>query len=248
LRLPNFTKPFTIECDASGLGIGAVLMQEGQPIAFMSQTLKGKALFYSTYEKELLSLVLALQKWRPYLLGQSFKIKTNQQSLKFLLEQKVGTVTQQRWMSKLLGYDFVIEYKRGKENKVADALSRVFEELAVLVEATCSLISFPSLTWLKELKLSYDSDPGTTELLHKLQLGEDVPKGYMLKQGFIMKKGRIFIVKNSPFKGKILDYIHNSPQAGHFGYRKTVQRAKADFYWEGMRKDIRKMVRECPIS
>ena len=67
---------------------------------------------------------------------------------------------------------------------------------------------FPSPTWLEELKLSYDSDPGTTKLLHKLQLGEDVPKDYMLKQGLIMKKGRIFIVKNSPFKGKILDYIH----------------------------------------
>jgi hypothetical protein len=211
LRLPDFSKPFTIECDASGLGIGAVLMQEGQPIAFMSQALKGKALFYSTYEKELLSLVSAVQKWRPYLLGQSFKIKTDQQSLKFLLEQKVGTVTQQRWMSKLLGYDFVIEYKRDKENKVADALSRVFEEPAVPVAATCSLISFPSPTWLEELKLSYDSDPGTTELLHKFQLGGDVPKGYTLRQGLILKKGRIFIVKNSPFKGKILDYIHNSP-------------------------------------
>jgi hypothetical protein len=117
----------------------------------------------------------------------------------------------------------------------------------VPVEATCSLISFPSLTWLEELKLSYDSDQGTTELLHKLQLGEDVPKGYMLKQGLILKKGRIFIVKNSPFKGKFFDYIHNSPQASHSGYRKIVQRAKANFYWEGMRKDIRKMVRECLI-
>ena len=155
----------------------------------MSQALKGKALFYSTYKKELLSLV---QKWRPYLLEQSFKIKTDQQSLKFLFDQKVGTVTQQRWMSKLLGYDFVIEYRKGKENKVADALSRVFEESVVPVATTCSLISFPSPTWLEELKLSYDSDPGTTKLLHKFQLGGDVPKGYMLKQGLILKKGKSF--------------------------------------------------------
>jgi hypothetical protein len=62
-----------------------------------------------------------------------------------------------------------------------------------------------------------------------------------------LKKGGIFIVKNSPFKGKILDYIHNSSQIGHSGYRKTVQRAKAGFHWEDMRKDIRRMVRECPI-
>jgi hypothetical protein len=196
----------------------------------MSQALKGKALFYPIYEKKLLSLVSVVQKWRPYLLGQSFKIKTDQRSLKFFLEQKMDTVTQQRWMSKLLGYDFVIKYKRGKENKVVDALSRVFEEPTVPMIAICSLIYFPSPTWLEELKLSYDYDPGTRDLLYKLQLGENVPKGYMLKHDLILKKGRIFIVKNSSFKGKILHYIHNSPQASHYGYRKTIQRAKADFH------------------
>ncbi|XP_042964611.1 uncharacterized protein LOC122298826 [Carya illinoinensis] len=86
LRLPDFNKPFTIECDASGVGLGAVLMQEAQPIAFYSKALKGKALFLSTYEKELLALVSAVQKWRPYLLGHSFKIKTDQQALKFLVD------------------------------------------------------------------------------------------------------------------------------------------------------------------
>jgi hypothetical protein len=99
-------------------------MQAGRPIAFLSKPLKGRALFLSTYEKELLALVIAVQKWRPYLLGHSFVVRTDHQALKFLLEQQVGTSTQQRWLSKLLGYDFVIEYKQGRDNKVADALSR----------------------------------------------------------------------------------------------------------------------------
>lgn len=88
------------------------------------KALKGIILHLSTNENELLALVLAIKKWRPYLLGQAFKVKTDQQSLKHLLEQRIGTPMQQRWVTKLLGYDMLVEYKKGKENKVADALSR----------------------------------------------------------------------------------------------------------------------------
>jgi hypothetical protein len=122
--LPNFSKQFTIECDASGLGVGLVLMQDERPIAYLSKALKGKAFHMSIYEKELFALVTVIQKWRPYLLGQSFVVKTNQQSLKFLLEQKIGSPFQQKWLTKLLSYDFVVEYKKGVENRVADAFSR----------------------------------------------------------------------------------------------------------------------------
>jgi hypothetical protein len=247
LCLPDFTKTFTIECDACGTSLGAVLMQEGRPIAFFSQALKGQALFLSTYEKELLSLVTAVQKWRPYLLGQSFKVKTDQQSLKFLLEQKVGTISQQKWLSKLLGYDFVIEYKKGKENRVADALSRKFEEVVNQEELSISLISFPTPNWIAELKQSYLHDPDTKDLLLTLQQGGDVPKGFSLQQQLILKKGRIWIVKQSPFQLQLLAYIHSNLAAGHSCYHKTVQRAKADFYWKGMRKDIKKYVKECAV-
>lgn len=63
--MPDFSKTFVVECDASKDALGVVLMQEGRPLAYLSQALKGKNLFLSTYEKEFLALVLAVQKWRP---------------------------------------------------------------------------------------------------------------------------------------------------------------------------------------
>jgi hypothetical protein len=81
------------------------------------------------------------------------------------------------------------------------------------VIATCSLISFPSATWLEKLKLNYDSYPDIVELLKRIWKGIDVPKGYTLQHGLILKKSRNFIVKNSPFKSKFLEYIDSSPQA-----------------------------------
>jgi len=87
LRLPDFTQKFVMECDASGIGLGAILTQNNQPVVYFSEALKGSALALSTYEKEMLAIVKVVQKWRPYLLGKMFTIRTNQKSLKYLLEQ-----------------------------------------------------------------------------------------------------------------------------------------------------------------
>ena len=86
LALPNFTEPFTIETDACGDGIGAVLMQKGQPIAFLSKALGDKHQHLSIYEKEFLALIMAVERWRPYLQHQEFIIKTDHKSLAYLNE------------------------------------------------------------------------------------------------------------------------------------------------------------------
>ena len=88
LATPNFSKPFIIECDASGFDIGAVLMQEGHPIAFESRKLNKRERLKSTYNKEMLAIMHALAKWRQYLLGSKFSIRTDHNNLQYLLQQK----------------------------------------------------------------------------------------------------------------------------------------------------------------
>jgi hypothetical protein len=81
LQLPNFGKTFELDCDASGVGIGAVLMQDGKPVAYFSEKLHGPILNYSTYDKELYALVCSLETWRHYLWPQEFVIHSDHESL-----------------------------------------------------------------------------------------------------------------------------------------------------------------------
>jgi hypothetical protein len=124
LRLPDFTAPFIVECDASGSGFGAVMHQGEGPIAYFSKPIAPRHVSLAAYERELIGLVQAVRHWRPYLWGRAFIVKTDHYSLKFLLDQRLATIPQHHWVGKLLGFDFTVEYKPGRQNIVADALSR----------------------------------------------------------------------------------------------------------------------------
>jgi hypothetical protein len=123
LALPNFNKVFEIECDASGIGIGAVLMRDRWPIAFFSEKLSGASLKYPTYDKELYALVRALETWQHYLWPREFVIHTDHESLKHLKGQGKLNQRHDRWLEYIETFSYVIRYKQGKENIVADALS-----------------------------------------------------------------------------------------------------------------------------
>lgn len=113
LALPDFSKPFVVETDASEVGIGAVLMQQQHPIAFLSQVLGPKHRALSTYEKECLAVFMAVDRWRSYLLLSEFTTRTDHRSLSCLDEQKLTTPWQHKALTKLLGLQYKIEYRRG---------------------------------------------------------------------------------------------------------------------------------------
>ena len=109
LALPDFSLPFTLECDASREGIGVVLMQKRHPLAYESWKLRGPELLYSIYDKQMLAIMHALAKFRQYLVGARFFVKSDHNSLKYLLEQKDLKERKQKWVSIIQAYDFDIE-------------------------------------------------------------------------------------------------------------------------------------------
>lgn len=111
LAMPDFNKTFEVHTDASEVGIGAVLVQEGRPISYISKGLGPKKTEWSTYVKEMMAIVEAVRLWKPCLLGQRFRIITDQQPLKHMLEQRIVTPEQQKFVAKLLGFDFKILYR-----------------------------------------------------------------------------------------------------------------------------------------
>jgi hypothetical protein len=243
LTTPNFKKTFIVECDASGNGIGVVLMQEGRSLAFESRPLKGRDLHKPIYEKEMMGILHALKKWHPYLIGRHFKVKTDHDSLKYFLEQRLSSEEQQKWVTKILGYDFEIVYKKGKQNVVADARSRKDED----VEAFLCAISIIQPDWIIEARDEWKNDKKVWTLIQRLQQDSSASDTFTWKNDSLWYKDRLYLCKNSQLKQKVLLELHTSPVGGHSGFLKTYHRVKKDFFWDGLKTNVQRFVAECVV-
>lgn len=111
LAMPNFEKQLVVETDASDLSIGDVLMQDNHPVAYLSKPLGPRNQALAIYEKECLSILLAIEKWRSYPQHQHFIIKTDHKSLQYLTDQRVSTRLQLKASLKLMDLQYTIQYK-----------------------------------------------------------------------------------------------------------------------------------------
>ncbi|OMO51981.1 reverse transcriptase [Corchorus capsularis] len=229
LVLPNFNNTFEIECDASGVGIGAVLMQGGKPVAYFSEKLNGAALNYPTYDKELYALVRALQTWQHYLWPKEFVIHTDHESLKYLRGQQKLNKRHAKWSEFIESFPYVVRYKQGKENVVADALSRRYVLLSMLDS------KFLGFEYIKELYASDVYFSETFKACENSGFGK-----YYKHDGFLFKESRL-CVPSCSLRILLLRESHEGGLMGHFGVDRTYDILHEHFFWPKMRHDVGNM-------
>lgn len=240
LSCPNYNQTFSIQCDASDLGIGGILVQgEGETeriIAYMSEKLSAAEQKYQTTERECLAVIRSIEKFRPYIEGTKFKVITDHASLLWLTNLKDPSGRVGRWALRLQAYDYELVHRKGTFMVVADALSR----------AVCTL-THPDT-----------KDRWYDDLFKKIsQCPSDYPQ-FQLKDGQIFKycgKGNLasgfsacwkLLVPKS-CRASILGKCHDDPTSAHQGVHKTSDRVKQAYYWPQMEMDIRNYVRNCEV-
>ncbi|XP_055599014.1 uncharacterized protein LOC129748419 [Uranotaenia lowii] len=235
LASPDFSRPFTIQTDASDVAVAGVLTQQHEDgecvIAYYSHKLSTPQKNYHAAEKEALAAILAIDAFRGYIEGYHFTLITDSSALTHILNAKwkVGSRCS-RWALILQQYDMRIVHRKGKENVVPDALSR-----------SIAAIDSPSTTW-------YDS------MLHKVVSRPDDYVDFRVENGQLLKYISVpdyphdanFAWKRVPRTediAKIIEDSHNS--SFHSGYERTLARIRQRYYWPRMTVEIRNFVRHC---
>jgi hypothetical protein len=244
LRIIELDEDFIVCIDACNEGLGGILSQNGFVICYESMKLKDHERSYATHDLELAAIVHALRKWRHYLMGKRFELRTDHNGLKYLFNQPNLNVRQRKWLEFLREYDFDIKHIKEKENKVVDALSRRVHE----IHAT-SIIMYQNDIKRKFLEAA-NADLQYKELVAMLQQGkmpQKVDNYNMEIDGILLYKNRIFVPNVQDLKHTIFHDMHNVPYVGHLGYQKTVETIKSHYhyFWLGMKREIVEYIARC---
>ncbi|XP_048607727.1 uncharacterized protein LOC111211085 isoform X2 [Brassica napus] len=253
LVLPRPGIPYDVYTDASGTGLGCVLMQEGQVIAYASRQLRPHEANYPTHDLELAAVVFALKIWRSYLYGEKVKIFTDHQSLKYIFTQTDLNLRQRRWMELLADYNLEITYHPGKANHVADALSRRRSDISgtkEVQELTGTLASLRLCAVTVEGEAVGLEAVEQADLLWKVRKAQDADKalckqieiesiGYhTASSGMFMYRNRVCVPNDELLKKEILQQAHHSRFSIHPGNTKMYKDLKRYYHWPGIKRDV----------
>ena len=253
LALPDFSKPFVLTTDASDQAVGVLLSQQADSsskhhiIACYSHRFSERECRYPVREKELYAAWWGVKQCRHYLYGRPFIIQTDHQSLTAFNKgfQESDNPRVDRWISRLLGYDFEVKYIKGITNVVADALSR-----RPIMEAKCNatvLISEDS-RFLARLRASYELDTHAAAVLAKLNSGRSV-KHYTVADALLWyqtRRGPQRLYVPASLRNEVLRKSHDHILSGHGGVNTTVEKVSRFFWWPAMRPSVEEFVLSCP--
>jgi hypothetical protein len=259
------TQPFDVYCDASGTGLGCVLMQNNRVIAYASRALWNHEQNYPTHDLELAAVIHALKIWRHHLMGAKYNIYTNHKSLKYIFTQADLNIRQRHWLELIKDYNLEVYYHPGKANVVADAFSRkahchcltiiAFSDtlcnqmrklnLEINPQGNLNLLSIES-TLQDKIIMKKLHDEGIKIIKLRLSQGEVKYKCFHTDhQGVLWFNNRIVVPKDYQLCKQILDEAHLSKFSIHPGSTKMYQDLRQYFWWTRMKREIAKYISEC---
>jgi len=252
LAQPDIVKPFDVFCDASGIGLGCVLMQEGRVINYAYRQLRKHEVNYPTHDLELAAVVHALKIWRHYLLGNVCHIYTDHKSLKYIFTQPELNMRQRRWLELIKDYNLKVHYHPGKANIVADALSWKYhynslleDEFNLLHPAVLHNITVSCSLERKIIELQ-KTDVGVFHIKRKIK-GQKTKHFRLDERGVLWFEDRLVVPKNHELRNQILDEAHSSKLSIHSGSSKMYQDLKNHFWWTKIKKEIAAYVARCDV-
>ncbi|GKE15334.1 reverse transcriptase domain-containing protein [Tanacetum coccineum] len=238
IALPNGPEDFVVYCDASGIGLGYVLMQRGKVITYASRQLKILEKNYTTYDLELGVVVFALKIWRHYLYRIKSVIYTDHKSLQHIFSQKELNMRQRHWIEFFGDYDCEIRYHPGKANVVADVLSTKERVKPKRVRATNMILQ----SSIKDRMLAAQKE--VVDESARLQRGSDE----MIEQrsdGTLYYLDQMWVPLKGEVRTLIMDEAHKSKYFVHPGADKMYYDLRDRYWWPGMKKDIAEYVSKC---
>ena len=254
--LGHFDENATTELhtDASGFGIGAVLVQiqEGieRVIAYASRVLSKAEINYSTTERECLAVVWSISKFRPYIYGRPFSVVTDHHALCWLTSLKDPSGRLARWSLRLQEHDITVLYRSGHKHLNADCLSRNPVPNIFPDDNESKILSVLAL---EDFNIEQKQDPSLVKIFDNLEKeGEFYTKrGFKIIDGILYKKNydpsgkRWLIVIPKQLRKDILKGLHDAPTAGHLSFSRTYDRVRKTVFWPGLYRSVRKYVAHC---